>query len=69
MNKDNETREIFDILNQERAERVRYESGIVAAAERAAVDVDFETIGMFRRAGIPLPARLQKLADMAWGTA
>lgn len=40
----------------------RQDDYLIRAADRAARHVDFETIGLFRKYGIPLPLRLTKLA-------
>ena len=55
-------RPIFNVLDSEKAEQVAFDSRIARAADKAATQVDFETIAMFRRRGLPLPPRLAKLA-------
>lgn len=67
MNKDREHREAFYILDQESYEQLKHDQRLMSAADRAAQEVDFETIGMFMKASLPLPARLKKILDKSNG--
>lgn len=60
-NKDN--RKFFDIVNNEKAEQDAYTGRIASAADRAAREVDYETIAMFNKHRLPLPNRLARIAQ------
>jgi len=60
-NKDN--RDMFDLINKEKAEQDVYEGRIARAADRAAKGVDYQTILLFTKYGKRLPARLARIAQ------
>lgn len=59
------TKSYMEVLDLENEDQARFDSRVVAAADRAARQVDFETIAMYEKAKLPLPARQARLAKQA----